>query len=1352
MLRQSAARASSRARLLTPKSSPTSPSMLTPVKRAILSAFGLVTISISQMGGLIAIQSGTALSLSMVMPAAHAQLVAGCENPNVDEPDNDGDECYVPPDPPKDNGLPSEDTNAGDQSGQCCGNPIKLATGNKLQVEVDYAGAGALPVSIVRTYNSLASTTGPIGTNWSLGFGGHVTVVSATQVKVIKGDAKTLTFNLVSGVWTPDSDVNARLSQTKDASGNTTSWVYRTGSDGTDTFDGQGRLIKSANRAGLTQTLSYDAQGRLATVSDPYGRTLTFTYDAQSRVATIKDPGAHVYTYAYDSHNNLSSVTYPDGKVKQYLYENTTFPNALTGLVDEKGVRFATWSYDAQGHAISSEHAGGVEKVNVSYDFVNGVSTVTDALSHTIKYSYETVAGVAHTQHVFQPSTIGGSNNWDYDANGNVKTYNDFKGTLTTYAYDLTRNLETSRTEASGTAQARTITTTWHPTFRLPAQITEPGRVTTFSYDNNGNLLQRSVKDSSTGATRTWTFTYNSAGQVLSATDGNGNASTLTYDSSGNLQSTKDALGHTTQFVYDADGRLTKATDPNGLATTYSYDARGRLQTKVEGSLKTTFAYDAAGNLTGINYPSGYAVTLGYDGAHRLTSVTDGFGNQIQYTLDAMSNRSAEARFDATGKQVYSHGWTYDALNRVSTDVGASNQTTSFGRDINGNLTTVTDPLGRARQYGFDALNRMMSYTDAHNGLSTLGHDALDHVTSVTDPRNLVTSYTVDALSSTTQVKSPDSGQTALGYDAAGNVSSRTDAKGQTLLYSYDALNRVIQIKRADTQQVLVSYTYDQVDSTHTNGIGHLTSMTDEGGTTNWGYDLNGHVVLRSQTNGSRVQKTTYTYDATTGNKLTQTLPSAAKVAYTWTKGRVSSVAVVRAGFNIPLLANIQYQPFGPIGSWTWGNGATSGRQYDADGRVVADDVDSSINYDTASRITDATLSGAITGKRSYTYDDLDRLTALSSADGTQSLSYGYDANGNRTASTKLAQSSSYVVDTASNRLLSITGTNAATLNYDANGSVTNDGVNAYSYDWLGRLVQALPTGGSAYTYKHNGLGQRVEKLNSSAMIDKQFVYDESGHQVGQYSGLNVLEQETVYLDDMPIAVLTPVSAAYVKTDYRNTPRQAEFASGNVQWAWDGQGFGESTPTTTAIAYGQRFPGQYADPETGTNYNYMRTYSPITGRYLQSDPVGLNGGINTYAYADGNPIRYVDPSGLAPYSGQTPPTNIPGGPWSPAGSGQQPGTYFGPQKPGGRDICRYVPDGQNGGPGGADESYWKTKSPNSPWQRYDMNGNPITPEEAHPGNNVPKIPRIPFVPFILCPLCTLPGAIPGSGLGGGNMS
>ena len=298
--------------------------------------------------GQLAVPTAVAGSAALLLwnTPAHAQAGgnSNCENPPHDEPDNDGDECYVPPIIRRHFGDCSSDTNGGSQPGQFCGNPINLPTGNKLQVETDYQSAGPLPLKIVRTYNSLLNAAGSFGFNWSLGYGVRIQVLTATSVNYIAGNQRTLNFNFLAGRWTPDADVNARLNRLVDGLGATTGWVVLTGDDGTDNFDAAGRLVRRTNRAGLRLTLGYDSQGNLTGVTDSFGRQLQFSYDAFGRIAGLSDVAGRHYIYSYDANNNLASVAYPDGGIRQYRYENSSFPHALTAIIDENGDRYASWS------------------------------------------------------------------------------------------------------------------------------------------------------------------------------------------------------------------------------------------------------------------------------------------------------------------------------------------------------------------------------------------------------------------------------------------------------------------------------------------------------------------------------------------------------------------------------------------------------------------------------------------------------------------------------------------------------------------------------------------------------------------------------------------------------------------------------------------------------------------------------------------------------------------------------------------------------------------------------------------------------------------------------------------------
>jgi RHS repeat-associated protein len=1127
-------------------------------------------------------------------------------------------------------GCSDKDTNSVDsQPGQYSSDPINETNGNLYQVVHDYGGYGPCPLVFNRYYNSLGSASGSLGRNWSHSYSASITQTSSTSVQVTRASQKTLTFNLVGSTWTPDPDVNDRLVQQTNSSGATTGWVLTAGNDSIETYNAAGVLISIATRAGLTQTLSYNGQGQLSTVTDPFGRKLTFTYDGSGRISTMTDPAGRINTYSYDASNNLASVTWPDGTSQQYVYEHPAFPNALTGIFDELGTRYVTFTYNSAGLAVASNLSGGVERYSFAYNLAGNSTASMDALGRTTTYNYTPLFGISHTASVTGPLPGGGTaqNALTYDANGNIASYTDFNGNKTTYSYDLTRNLQLQVTRPDG----RITTTTWHPTFRLPVSIVTGPLSDQRSYDAHGNLLTRSLADTSIPYSRTWSYTYNANGQPLTITDPNGNVTTYAYDATGDVSSETDPLGHVAKMIYDGEGKRLSTTDPNGLVTTYSYDARGRLVKVVAGSLTTAYAYSPTGTLSSVSWPSGYGITNTYDGAHRLIGIADAFGNQISYMLDPLNNRTGETHTSASGGTVYAHSWAYDVLNRIAQSIGASGQTTNLVYDANGNLLSVSDPLGHVTTMSYDSINRLAQVTAADGGDTIASYDQFDHLIGVTDPRNAKTTYAIDAVGNTRTTNSPDAGASTATPDAVGNVVKRVDANGHPLAYSYDPLNRLVQVSRTDTNTVLETYTYDQTDSAHSNGVGHLTSMADPSGTTNWSYDANGHMLKKTQSTGRFTFVTSYGYDPSTGNLASVTFPSGAALKYTWVNGRVANVAVTIKGVTTSLVAGLQYEPFGGPSSWILGNSEADGRSFDLDGRVTTDGVDTAISYDASSRITGVTLTGT-GGSRSYQYDVVGRLTGLTSTDGTQPSAYRYDPAGNRVQQSIGNATTSYAFAAGSNRLLSASSKNSTTAySYDADGSRISEGTIAYMYDVFERLTTgAGPNGNETYVY--NGFGQRVVKYGkASGNAATYFVYDEAAHLVGEYNTSGQPFEETVYLGDMPIAVIMPAGVYYVHSDYRNTPRQIDNITKVAVWSWDPRAFGDSKPSQdlsgTTFTYNLRFPGQYYDGETLKNYNYFRTYDFSTGGYLESDPIGLKGGLNTYTYAMQDPVARTDPTG-----------------------------------------------------------------------------------------------------------------------------
>jgi RHS repeat-associated protein len=1113
---------------------------------------------------------------------------------------------------------------------KCVGDPVNSGTGNFYLTEADFVGAPSTQIELKRYYNSQAVNASTLGLNWQSTYDRRVLTFAGSHLaQVYRADGRIDSFWQTGGVWVSDADVRSKLTSVMMGS-TQVGWQVVTPDDTTENYNLGGQLTSIVTRAGLTTTLSYNTSNKLATVTGPFGHTLTYAYNANGNVATITAPNGGVYSYTYDTHNNLASVTYPDSSIRHYQYTNASFPNALTSIIDELGNTYATIAYDTKGRATSTQHAGGADLTTIAYN-TNGTVTVTDPRGNTHTYTFTTQLGTVKPAALSgQPSPSVGGKAFTYDANGFISSTTDFNNNVTHYTRDSSGN-ETSRIEAFGTPLARTISTAWHSTFHLPLSITEPNRTTTFTYDSNGNLLSKTITSGS--ASRTWTYTYNASGQILTVTDPNGNTTTYTYDAQGNVATIANAAGHVTRFTsYDAAGRPLSITDPNGLVTTFTYDARGRLASRSSGGELTSYTYDVAGNLTKVTRPDSSYFNFTYDTAHRHTETSDSFGNSVAYTLDAAGNTTSRKIYDPASTLKLSRSFTYDSVERLQSEVGALGQTTTYAYDANSNLTGITDPLGHAFNYAYDALNRRASMVDPNGKTTSYGYDANDHLTSVTDPRSLATTYAYTGLNDLSGITSPDTGSAIKTYDASGNVATSTDANGNKTTYSYDSLNRVATAAYADGTSA--TWTYDQ----GVYGKGHLATLQDVTGTTAWTYDIHGRLTQKQQTTGLVVLTTAYTYDAY-GRLSTVTYPSSQVISLAYdVAGRISSISSGGAAF----ISSITYQPFGQVSGWIVGNGAPYTRTIDQDGRISAISIGgtatvpgtTTLTYtlDNADRITGLTETGL--PDKSFAYDSLDRLTSF--VNGTSTTNYAYDNDGNRTSLTTAAGATTYTYPAGSNRLSSLSGANTASYSYDAAGSIISDGVNSWAYDTRERMLSNT-VGSIVTTYGVNGLGQRIMKTGGNVPSgSNEFVYDSAGHLIGEYDNAGTAIEETVWLGDTPVAVLTGAGpsapAYYINSDRLNAPHLITDSSGNPVWAWDHLAFGDAAPNQNpsglgAFSYNLGFPGQYSDSESGANYNYYRDYAPALGRYIQSDPVGLRGGINTYAYVESNPIRLTDRKG-----------------------------------------------------------------------------------------------------------------------------
>jgi RHS repeat-associated protein len=1148
------------------------------------------------------------------------------------------------------------------------GERICIFNGNVVEsrLDVQFSSPNGLGFLFQAAYNSQSDIPGSLGFGWSHTYSAVLNpaydMAGQTYLKILDQTGRAAYFKEeTAGVY--KGEFNER-SQVRAESGEYV-W-YRLDGSKYD-FSATGQLLWMDDEKGNRLVLGYDAQDRLQTVTDiSSSRVVTFNYNAGGLMETISGPvtqgvpsGVWV-TYGYDANQNLTSVTYADGSGFNYTYSDPNDMHNLTEKRDKASHLLNTWGFDTQDRAVSNFSVKG-KGVNIQYTSDTQVD-VTEAYGTVRSYA---IADVNGRKRVTAMQGSGGApyidsnvNRWVYDSQMNLIEAETIGGTIYQYLnYDARGNPGTIIL-ADGTSEERVIAYTYHPNMNVPLTRTEASvlgsgnKETIFDYDDDGDtvpnespsrlpyrVVEKGFTKNISGTIVPYeyinSFTHNSKGQILGIDGplpGNGDTTSFSYNgTTGDLLSiTRPLVGITSFSNYDAAGQVGQVTDVNGQSESFTYDGRGRITiiTHLADGSVSIVSYNTAGLPDFRTDEDEVVSNFEYDTIYgRLSKRIDHEGNYITYNYDAQGNMIEKSYYDPSDNRTNWKRSTYQdpahsMPGKLFKTINPDDTFTKYEYDSEGNIASVTDPNTHTTYYGYNALNRLTTVIQPGRVVTSYDYDVHGNLSLVMDAESHVTTYEYDDMGRVVATTSPDTGTVSYAYDEAGNLTHKTDAKGISVGYAYDLLNRLTHVGFPDSVQD-IDYTYD----TGANGMGRKTGMTDPFGSTTFGYDARGRLVLKTCTLNGNTYSIGRTF--TPGSRvISMAYPTGRTVDYTRNSiGKISGVSTTGNGNTTTLINNLSYLPFGPSSGLSMGTGSGVSNVFDELYRTTVTnpgaETERTYTYDANGNLTYINVTNDISNK-SYTFDALNRLVHAEGSFGT--IDYTYDGVGNRLTKVENNQTSTYNYASGTNRLQEIAGSVA--YKYDANGNITGIGNKVLTYNQNNRLVRVEENSTILGEYVYNGLGQRVIKTADG--VTTIFIYDFDGNLIAESQMDGTIISEYLYMGKSRAARVDAGSGEifYFHNDHLGTPELMTDESGNAVWGVTNKPFGEAiVKSTSTVNNNFRLPGQFFDEESGLHYNYFRDYHPGIGRYIEADPIGMKGGINLYLYCANDPVNSMDPDG-----------------------------------------------------------------------------------------------------------------------------
>ena len=857
----------------------------------------------------------------------------------------------------------------------------------------------------------ITKLTDPIGNEQTYAYNGNGDLMSHTDAETnttrffynYDHDLLRLEDPLGRPVARNEYDDTGRLIASMDALGNRIEYTHN--------IDTRQEVVK--DRLNGISVYEYDETGNVVSETDPLGFTKTYTFDANGNTLSKTDPLGNVTTYTYNAGDLLLSEKNPLGNTTSYTYNQ--FGQVLTQTDPMGGI--ITSTYDGDGNRLTITDEEGNFK-SFTYDGAGNLLTEKDPLGHVTSYSYDAFGNQTGTK-----NALGFITSFTYDDNGRMtgksmmRTTSSGAETFTTeYQYD-----KTGKTVKVVDPLGNFIATGYDATGKKIYSEDKNGHRTSYAYDDAGNLTQTTYPD--------------------------GTMETSTYDANGNRITQINKTGVLTSFTYDVLSRPVSSVFAGGTTTGTNYDGAGRV-TAVTNALGNSilYEYDAAGNRTALTDPIGNIVHWTYDANGNTISTTDANGNTTAFEYDRTNRKvktifadgtSIQNTLDATGKVVtvtdqagVSTFYEYDSLGRLTKVTDANSAVTSYSYDEVGNMLSSTDANGHVTRYNYDHLGRTIKKTLPLGMLETYAYDGNGNRIQTTDFNGQTTTYAYDANNRVISENFPEGNTVTYTYTDNGLRETVTDDQGTTS-YLYDDLNRLTRVTHPDGH--IISYTYDNV--------GNRSTMTTPSGTTTYTYDANNRLTAFTSPDGG---VTSYAYYPT-GSRADLIYPNGCVTTYSYDAlNRLIHQETRRS--DTSLISSYDY---------TLGSAGNRVQLLENTGRVV------DYTYDNVYRLLEEDITDPVLGNQtiSYTYDNVgnrlrktdssgmtlctydgnDRL--LDEAGPAGNLTYMYDSNGNNISTISGSTSHLYAYD-SKNRIISVNNGNSISYGYDADGNRVRSSVN----------------------------------------------------------------------------------------------------------------------------------------------------------------------------------------------------------------------------------------------------------------------------------------------------------------------